>query len=268
MKLKFIKYGLLSLLLCILLVSCDENEISINSNVSNNDYFSEETFLFEEGAENTSKLSLDAVNGEIILNGTNNRSTIVISGTKRVESESIEDAEEHLLKLEVHINSSNQEIMIQTDQPQDSQGRNYIVDYLISLPENLEVDVKSINGVVEINNINNIVYAKNVNGNIILDDITGDVDIELTNGTLDTEITLPLNAFINLYVLNGVISLEIPQETSAEFTADVAFGNISISNIELNDQVITSTTASGTLGNGEGSISLSAINGNINVSGF
>ena len=68
--------------------------------------------------------------------------------------------------------------------------------------------------------------------------------------------------------VNGNITLDLPTNTSAEFSANVNSGSIVISNLVLQSEVITPTSVTGTLGNGEGEISLETVTGDINVSGF
>ena len=68
--------------------------------------------------------------------------------------------------------------------------------------------------------------------------------------------------------VNGGIYLEIPESTSAEFAASWVNGGISINNLILFDQEITPYSVSGILGNGEGDISLSTVNGSIFITGL
>lgn len=69
--------------------------------------------------------------------------------------------------------------------------------------------------------------------------------------------------------VSGDSNLAIPVNTSAEFSAVVNIGNISVSNLVLQNEVTTSTFRSGTLGSGQGTITLETeVLGNISVSGF
>ena len=63
--------------------------------------------------------------------------------------------------------------------------------------------------------------------------------------------------------------MSIPTSTSAEFSADVAgIGAIIVSDLDIKDSLSTSKSLTGTLGNGEGSIALNSVNGNIEIIGF
>lgn len=68
--------------------------------------------------------------------------------------------------------------------------------------------------------------------------------------------------------VNGNISLSIPDDTSAELLAQVTNGNISTSGLVLQNQVVTGTSLRGTLGAGDGQITLGTVNGNITATGF
>ncbi|NNG27768.1 MAG: DUF4097 family beta strand repeat protein [Ignavibacteriaceae bacterium] len=81
-------------------------------------------------------------------------------------------------------------------------------------------------------------------------------------------ITIPSNLSITIDNVNGSIQLEIPQTTSANFSASLVNGSISLQNLILHNKVVTSKSLMGTLGNGQGTISLRTTNGNINVLGF
>jgi len=88
------------------------------------------------------------------------------------------------------------------------------------------------------------------------------------NGQITAKITLPLNGNIGMANVNGNIDLEIPTNTSAEFSAGLVNGNITITNLVLQNQVSSSTSLTGTLSNGEGTIALTTVNGNISATGF
>ena len=96
----------------------------------------------------------------------------------------------------------------------------------------------------------------------------GNSAVSLVNGQIIAKITLPLNGSIEMANVNGNIELEIPTNTSAEFSAGLVNGNITITNLVLQNQVSSSTSLTGTFGNGEGTIALATVNGNINTTGF
>jgi hypothetical protein len=221
-----------------------------NDNVSNTNFAAEEPFSYEIDVMGHSGLSLEAINGTIVITEVSASNSVKITGMKQVKSESTEDAQAHLKELAVDVQDLTNEILVKTVQANQSGGRNYIVNYTITLPKNMDITVNSLNG------------------RVTLDEILGSVFVDLVNGVIDGEVTLPLDGTINMGIMNGSIDLDIPLNTSAEFTAGVTNGNISVSNLELQNRVATSKSLTGTLGDGRGIISLSTTNGEIMVTGF
>jgi len=229
-----------------------------------------EPFSFDVTVVNQDQFELQAVNGEITITGESSANMVMVSGIKRVQSTiSAEDAKEHLQDLEVEWESVANVVSVETIQPQDTLELNYRVDYTIALPNYFVIQVNSINGIVTLDSIDNDVTVNMANAEVTLKNIHGSALVHLANGTIDSEVVLPLQGTIDLKVATGGdIHLAIPTTTSAEFFATTLFGTITVSsNLVLQNEVITSTSHSGTLGSGEGDISLGAL-GDINVSGF
>jgi hypothetical protein len=88
------------------------------------------------------------------------------------------------------------------------------------------------------------------------------------NGSIDAEVALPLNGTIDIAVLHGNINLDIPQNTSATFSAGLLEGSIQLINLELRNEVRTPRSLTGILGDGQGDIWLETETGNIIVTGF
>lgn len=217
--------------------------------VSNN-YSAEDNFYHEVAAEHQLELRVEAINSEIKIIQVSNSQTVEVSAVKRVKSFSVSDARLHLSNLDVLVQDLNDKILVKTIQPEDTRDRDYRVNYTITLPQN----------------INLTLY--NGNGDILLIDIYGNVVAEVGNGDIDGQVNLPLNGSIDMQVLNGSIELDIPQNTSASFTATVDVGTINLTNFNLSNRVQTNNSLQGTSGNGQGSINLTTERGNIQVAGF
>ena len=245
-----------------------DNPADSIGNVKNTDFVAEESFSFEVDVKDHTRLRLEAINGNVIITGLSESDSVMITGEKRVGSESMRDAEEHLQKLEVRVTDLASEVFVKTIQPDQTYGRSYVVDYTITLPKSLQVLADNVNGTVRIDSINNLVSVDNVNGQVILNEIFGSAFVNLANGQIEGKVTLPLAGTADMSTTNGSIELDIPHSTSAEFSASVTHGIITISNLVLQNEVRTPTSRSGTLGDGQGTISLSTVNGNISVSGF
>lgn len=259
---------LLSLMIgCFLFVGCSDNDPTGPGDVNDTSFKAEEEFSFKVDVADHTQLRLEAINGSITISGETESDSVVIEGIKQVGSYSFEDAEAHLPLLDVIVQDLGDEVYVRTTQPQQSNGRNYVVDYEILLPGNFEVDVVNGNGTIVVNSIDDQIYLACGNGEIVLNEIQGSATVQLGNGTIEAGITLPLNGIINLSTGNGIIALTIPRNTSADFQAAVGNGGIDIANLTLHNQVITTNSVTGILGGGHGTITLNTGNGNILVLG-
>lgn len=262
----------LFLMLCfsafLLIWGCDINLNGSDDDVSNSDSVVEEPFSFAVEVQNQTRLELEAINGNIEIVGVSDADSVFIEGVRRVGSESIADAEEHLNKLQVNISDLSSEILVETIQPKESRGRNYVVEYEITLPKDLELSVGNVNGNIFITTIENNVAVSNVNGNIDVTEIVGSTSVNLVNGNINSRVTLPVDGRIELATVNGNLSVAIPQNTSAGFSANLTNGTIRTSNLEFVETERTPRSLRGRLGDGQGTITLSTVNGNISMTGF
>lgn len=249
-------------------IGCDEYSVGPNDNVNSTSYIAKQSFNISVFADNNSKFRLEAINGNITITGSSSTDSIIVNGERSVGSESMEDAESHLKLLSVNMHDITSGKLIKTTQPKESNGRSYIVNYIVTVPKHFEIFVELVNGNVSINSIDNTVTANNVNGEIVLTNINGSTFANIVNGQIKSRQSLPLNGTIDLGSVNGNIVLDIPTNTSAQFSASSVNGNISTSNLVFQNQIITTNSLSGKLNNGEGNIDLSIVNGGISVSGY
>jgi hypothetical protein len=262
-----ILFAILLVISCSIFISCDSTT-EVNNEVSNTNFEASESFYYSIAVDNKSMFTIAGINGTININGISNTDSVIITGEKIVKSESVADAEVNLQNLNVIVLETANAVAVETDQPDETGGRNFQVDYNVTLPKSFTITAANVNGSVSVDSINNTVTAANVNGQILLDEIVGSSTVSLVNGQIVAKITLPLNGNIQMGNVNGNVTLEIPTSTSAQFAAGLTNGNITIRNLTLQNQVSTPTSVVGTLGNGEGAISLATVNGNINAVGF
>lgn len=256
------------LLNLIIFTACGVRIIEPDDRVDNTNYAATESFSFDIAVKNQTRLALGAINGPVDVVGVPNAATARIWGERRVESESAADAKAHLKELEVRVSDRQDEISVQTLQPDDTHGRNYVVVYHLRIPQAWKLSLGHVNGAVTIDSLNNDVSVKLVNGDVQVREMYGNLTAEVINGQVTGNLTLPLQGTCKASTVNGLITLSIPRTTTAEFSAAVTNGNIHVTNLALNNMVSTPQSLRGKLGNGQGTISLSTVNGNISVSGF
>jgi DUF4097 and DUF4098 domain-containing protein YvlB len=134
-----------------------------------------------------------------------------------------------------------------------------------------QVSVNTVDGDVDLVEIIGSTRVNVISGQIISQitlPLDGAIEQSIIKGRIDSEITLLSDGTIDMSVLEGSINLDIPQNTSATFAADVVEGNIRLLDLVLQDQVRTSHSLTGTLGDGRGDIVLETDIGNITVNGF
>ncbi len=137
------------------LMSCTTIDISNSSDdVNNTNYTATESFSYEFVVENQDKVYIDAINSTITIVGYENIPRAKIWGEKIVKSESESDAVSQLEKLKVLVNSTNDNIYIETKQPNESNGREYLVNYFLSVSKDWDVSIGIVNGVVNVDSLN------------------------------------------------------------------------------------------------------------------
>ncbi len=252
-------------------------------------FYAEAPFFFEVAIDTHNRFFIQAVTGSVEIIGSTTADSVIIEGERRVGSSSPEDAKEHLDELQVEVEDLGTEVTVETLQPKFALGRNYIVDYRVTVPDHLEVYANQVVGTVIIDAINSPVSVITINGDVDIADISGSAQVNVTNGqifsqvtspsngaielstingSIDAEVVLPLDGTIDITVLHGDINLDIPQNTSAIFSARLIKGSIRLIDLVLQNEVKTPTSLTGILGDGRGDIWLETETGNITVTGF
>lgn len=237
-------------------------------NIDNTRYSATDNFSHEVKVAGQKCLKLSGINGSIDIVGVSEDGTVRVWGERKVGSESYEDAEYHLERLQVNVTTLEDEILIKTEQPSNTHGRSYTVTYHVRVPRYLDICVHNVNGEIFIDDTAGGVTLALVNGNIQLREVKGEVLAETTNGNIDGKIILPQKGICRLITVNGNIKLTIPKSTSAYFSASTVNGSVQLHELTLMNQSGSRTTMKGRLGDGEGTISIQTVNGNITAEGY
>ena len=240
----------------------------LNNLVGNHDFSAEEPFGFDVNVQQQVGLRLVGISGSVSVTGSANTTIVRITGKRRVEAESLSDANDCLKQLQVNVQDLGNEVSVETVQPKDTQGRNYIIDYVVVLPQTFRVQVTDVTGAVSVDSISNTVVVNSVTGSVTLNRILGNSTASLVTGAIDGRVTMPTNGAVDFSTITGTISLRIPTVTSAQLTASVTTGSIVTSNLVFQSQSSSSTSFVGKLGDGKGTITLKTITGGISVTGL
>jgi hypothetical protein len=265
-----------------LAVMACEDDHSVDSSC---DHFAEEPFEFTVDVRDQIRFRLVGITGTVEITGQSGIDTITIAGERRVGASSTDEARSHLDDIEINIQDGEDEVLVRTIHHGDAEGRCYSVNYTITLPPDLEVRVTNQTGGVTVTEMGDVRVSV-LTGGVILEDIHGDVDIDattgdvtlediygsasanLTTGSLSCWAYLPTGGELDLKTITGQMTVYLPESTSAELTASVVTGQISITNLPLEDPNISNDYVSGRLGEGDGTITLQVITGQLNIIGF
>ncbi|MFC1799440.1 hypothetical protein ACFL2Z_00805 [Candidatus Eisenbacteria bacterium] len=267
MKRRTMKGVTLSALLALCLVWLGCGSSSTGPEDGDNIYSAVKDFYHRFDVTGQTGLRVEAISGTVTVKGVAGSDSVVIKGVMRVRAPSQEDADARLAGLDVIAKSVQEEISAETSQPDETEGRSYEVDYEISIPPDMTVLVSSVNGTVTIQDVASELTVSSVNGGVVLDDFEGDASISVVNGTVVGDAVLPQNGQITLAIVNGGIGLEIPRETSADFSARVVNGSINTIDLTFTSVETTPTSITGILGDGEGTVDIIVTNGTILVTG-
>ena len=261
----FSRWAFLGLLI---LTGCDSTtETDVHIDGGSRRFEARETFSFEVDVAQQSRFRLEAINGNVKIDGRPGIGSVTITGERIVESSSRSDAEDHLDDLAVQVRDFANEVVVRTIQPRTSHHRNYVIHYTITVPQDLGLEVTHVNGNLDVDTIENTVSVIHANGNVNLTNIVGSAMVKVVNGFINGDVTMPRDGTIEMSTSNGNIDLAIPASTSATLSASVLNGRIQTSNLALEDQDDSPRSLDGTLGDGDGTIELKTLNGNINVAG-
>ena len=208
-----------------------------------------EPFLVQLDASTALRIRLEGVNGIITVRGGSVGDVARVEAERRVRSDTRQDAQQFLERVTVEVAEHGGEILVRTSQPSNAGGREVIVDYDLTIPARLDVDVTTVNGLVTVL------------------DVVGDVEVSLVNGNIDCDVAMLPAGLVDLSVVNGNVELDVPTSTSAMLDADVVNGSIGLIGLTLLDATTSTRSVHGRLGAGDGLIDLDATNGTITVRG-
>jgi DUF4097 and DUF4098 domain-containing protein YvlB len=139
-----------------------------------------QTFKVGEGAS----LDVSHLSGDIRVTGTSG-SEIKVEATKRARSRDAAEAKRQLDQLRIDINNFNGRVEVRTIYPRRSSNGNgwsVIVDYVIAVPVNATVSLKSISGDISVTNVQGEVSAQTVSGDVNLSETPNAVIAKTISG--------------------------------------------------------------------------------------
>jgi DUF4097 and DUF4098 domain-containing protein YvlB len=224
----------------------------------------EHNFNVDPGA----RISLENINGDIVVNGGSGDNVVKVVARKKAGSQ------EYLDEIKVVIDADDDYIRIETRHPKsdgwfnwgnDSSGS---VSYELTVSENVDLDsIETVNGDVEIRAVSGKVRASTVNGSLHVFDLASDVNLETVNGSVKAQFAaMGEGQRVNAEAVNGKIMVLLPADASASINAETVNGSIDADDFGLEaEKGFVGRDLSGDIGAGGARITLDTVNGSIKV---
>ena len=224
--------------------------------------------------------------GTLILKNTNGtvtveswrRNEIEVRAIKKVKAGSRRDAELFMEKVRIEITRSRDRLRIETDYPQKRgdwgfmswmRGRRkpqVTIEFDIKVPEEIDLDLGTVNGAITVWEINGEVEVHTTNGRIELDNVYGSVKGNTVNGSIEAELKdLDRRDDIRLETVNGTIITYFPRNIDADFNARAVNGSIRTDFPLKVRGKWGPKNVSGIVGRGGALINLKTVNGSIKI---
>ena len=231
-------------------------------------------------------LSVHARNGGITLK-TWARDQVFVRAVKKAKASDEEGAEELLETTTIEIEETDSGIEIRTKRPDNKwnlfKDWNISVNYTVTVPQNVRLDLdtvngsisippttgnvksETVNGSIKINGTRGAIDVETVNGKINLTEIIGGIKAETVNGSIEIAIAEQIQDNIRAEAVNGGVKLSLPSDFQGRIQAKSTIGHIDTEfPVVVKGRV--SKSLRGNLNGGNGpNIKLQTLNGGIDI---
>src|SRR6266850_5472219 len=221
-----------------------------------------------------------AATGRVSVENLNGGVQIKVWDRAAVQVDAIKHAyrRERLTEAKIDVNSSEENIRIKTDYPDqnqtftsDERGRYEnpaIVDYILTVPRQAVLEsIELINGPIGIDGVEGSVKASSINGPVTARGLLGEAKLSTINGPLQATFTrLDDSKPISMDSINGPVTLIIPSDSNAMVRASTVHGDISNDfGLEVKHGEYVGHDLAGQIGTGGPRIKLGNVNGPIRI---
>ncbi len=236
-----------------------------------------ETFPLVLGGE----ISLENVNGRIKISSWDKES-VELSAQISVKHASRRRAEEFLEEVELDINRGRDFLDIEVSHPRSRGGEgffsslfswlfgggkpNLTVNFTLRVPEEADLEIRTVNGRIDIDDITGQINSKTTNGNIDITGSSGTVTCRTVNGSISVVLE-EVSRFdeMSFKTVNGGIRLAVPSSLRANLEAGTVNGSIQTDlALEVKGK-LSRRSLKGRINGGGGYIILKTVNGGITL---
>lgn len=128
------------------------------------------------------------------------------------------------------------------------------------------VTVESKSGNVDIADVTGLLSVRSASGDVNLKRCSGrTVSVEASTGDINVDLVAPVEGAANLRSVRGDVNLEISDGSDCRVHLSTLKGSVSIHGLELKDENKDKLVVTGRLGEGSGTIDMSAVSGDVNL---
>lgn len=216
------------------------------------------------------KLTVDNPNGDVTIRKSDNDSIITVKA-EIIKYVTKKELDQPLKGINIDIDSTGNTLRLADVIIKERSEFNFQfninhsteINYVIYVPNGIEINVDGTNGKVDLKDFNNDVKVDLTNGNLRIDNIYGKLKMELTNGNITAKLDSAKS--VDFETTNGNIKLEVGEKFSGSFTAATVNGKISRKNVNFESTDEEKKEFKGVLGKGDATVKLETTNGKITI---
>ena len=204
-------------------------------------------------------LQLENVNGHVHIK-TWDKQEVKVDAVKRAKTQ------QHLDDVKIDVQAATDHIRIKTQYPPGNKNNSTTVEYTLTVPKASRLDkIATVNGAVEIEGASGAGEITTVNGAITATGLSGGGNLSTVNGAVNATFAT-VDTGVSLKTVNGSVTLALPDGANADLSAQTVHGAITTDfDLNVKKEFPVGQKLQGKLGKGGPAVSLSAVNGSIQI---
>lgn len=237
-------------------------------------YTKKETVTHQISTEGKKKIKLENINGSVAISQSKDSNALIVKAFKEIKVKK-KYLDTPFDEIEVEIDTMGNIITISTDINKSGEDgifkfnldRKQRVDYEITVPLNMEIEVENINGNVTAGSLTDDLKIDLVNGEVSLENYRGRLECEVTNGSVSGHIESTEG--IDITTINGSVTLYLNNYMNANVRAETVRGKITEEQLQFREMIKEKNLFKGKLGSQESDVDIKVetVNGKIKLYG-
>ena len=128
------------------------------------------------------------------------------------------------------------------------------------------VTVEAKSGEVSLSDVTGLLSIRSASGDVTLERCSGrTVSIDASTGDINVDLVAPVEGAVNLRSVRGDVTLDISDGSDCRVHISTLKGQVAINDLDLKDENRDKLVVTGRLGEGSGTIDMSAVSGNVTL---